>query len=101
MKKLLLALAILGSVSTAQADRERGAVIGVGTTSMHPSRLYERGLEAAVFETRACSISGRFSNGSRCYVVYDTGWSEYVNGNNRPLLRAFLRGLERRAGLRP
>lgn len=101
MKKLLLALAIIGSVSPAQADRERGAVIGVGSDSRHSSRLYERGIEAAVFETRVCSITGKFSNGSRCYVVYDTGWSEYVSAVNRPMLKSFLRGLERRAGIRP
>ena len=90
MKKFLIAAAIFTiSFGAVAGDRVRGHIVGIGSDSSRMERLYERGWDAALFEVKACGITGKFSNGSRCYVVYETGWSEYVNAMNRPYVAAF------------
>jgi hypothetical protein len=95
MKKLILAALILSSVSFAQADRVRGRVIGIGSTSSGPEMLYSRGWDAAIFEARVCRVTGYNSNHSRCYVLYDTGWSEFVSSINSDAIETFIERLER------
>jgi hypothetical protein len=98
MTKLFLsALVVLAAALPASAESWRTTVIGVGSDAMPAEALYNRGLENAIFETRVCLITGRFSTGSNCYAVYTNGRAEYVNAVNRPLVKEFLSKLILRA----
>jgi hypothetical protein len=95
MKKLLLTFSVLLMAATASADRVRGSVVGIGSAGMKPERLFDRGYDMAIFETKACAASGHFSNGARCYAEYESGWTEWVGPVNANMVRSFARRLER------
>jgi hypothetical protein len=100
MKALLIATLIALTGPFAEA-RERGAVVGVGSAGMPADRIYDRGVDVALFEIKTCGISGHFSNGARCYAVYNTGWSEWVGGHNNQLVAAFYVRVAVEHGRRP
>lgn len=66
-KLALFIMALFVSSTAAIADDHH--IVGVGSTSQCAKNLFVRGCDAAVFESRVCKITGRFSTGSHCYAV--------------------------------
>jgi len=96
MKHFLIASLLFIAGFTAHADEHiRGGVVGIGSVSYGPEYLFSRGWDAAIMEARTCKITGHFTSGSDCYLLYDTGWSEWVSGFNRERIDAFIDQLQR------
>jgi len=70
-------------------------VVGLGSASIKPEDLTNQGYNAAILRATFCSITGKFNNdGSRCYLVYSDGTTEYESASNREKILVYIEQLK-------
>jgi hypothetical protein len=70
-------------------------VTGLGSASIKPEDLMNQGYNGAILRATFCSITGKFNNdGSRCFLVYSDGTTEYQSPENREKIQAYIEQLK-------